>query len=299
MILVTGAAGLTGSAVIEEFARRGLPVRALIRRPAQVARFEGMPTVEAVTGDMLDPKSLRAALDGVDRALMISTAGLQMMDAQCTFIEAAKSAGVQHIVKVSGIDSGVGFDPYAFRAARWHAHIERYLKGSGVAWTLIRPTQFMQFYLPGTVTGVDPVARELVMPIGDSELNPVDIDDIARVAVELLHSHGHEGKSYFMTGPQALTMSEVVQDISRVTGTLFTYRPVTLEQKRRDLAAAGLPAEALDLLDELFSERARCRTSHVDVGTHEVFGVQPTTFAQFASKHAAEFLSYPAQAAAG
>jgi uncharacterized protein YbjT (DUF2867 family) len=299
MLLVTGAAGLTGSAVIDEFARRSLPVRALVRQPAQAARFEGLPTVEVAIGDMLDFASLPAALDGVDRALMISTAGLQMMDAQCTFIEAAKSAGVQHIAKVSGIDSGIGFDPYAFRAGRWHAHIERYLMRSGVAWTLIRPTQFMQFYLPSTVTGVDPVARELVMPIGDSELTPVDIADIAKVAVALLHSNGHEGKSYFMTGPQALTMTQAVDEISRATGANFTYRPVTLEQKRRDLAAAGLPSEALDLLDELFSERARCTTSYVDISTHELFGVQPTTFAQFARKHTAEFLSYPPQAAAG
>lgn len=297
MILVTGAAGLTGSAVIREFAHQGLPVRALVRHPAQAAQFASLPTVDVVTGDMLAPKTLSAALDGVDRALMISTAGVQMMDTQCTFIETAKSAGVQHIVKIAGIDSGIGFDPYAFRAGRWHAHIERYLEGSGIAWTHIRPVQFMQFYLPSTVTGVDPVKRELVMPIGDSELSPVDIDDIAKVAVALLHSQGHEGKRYFMTGPQALTMNQIVDQISHATGIPFTYRPVSLDEKRRQLAAAGLPAEALDLLDELFSERARCTKSHVDLSTHETFAVKPTSFAQFARRHAAEFLrSQPANA---
>lgn len=291
MILVTGAAGLTGSIVVREFARQGLPVRALVRQPAQAAHFDALPTLEVVTGDMLAPKTLSAALDGVDRALMISTAGVQMMDTQCTFIEAAKSAGVQHIVKIAGIDSGIGFDPYAFRAGRWHAHVERYLEGSGIAWTHIRPVQFMQFYLPSTVTGVDPVRRELVMPIGDSELSPVDIDDIAKVAVALLNSQGHEGKRYFMTGPEALTMSQVADRISEATGTAFVYRNVSLDEKRRQLAAAGLPAEALDLLDELFSERARCTKSYVDLSTHETFGVEPTSFAQFARRHAAEFLS--------
>src|SRR5437763_13973498 len=130
-----------------------------------------------------------------------------MINTQCTFIEASKSAGVQHIVKISGIDSGIGFDPYAFRAGRWHAHVERYLERSGIAWTHIRPVQLMQFYLPSTVTGVDPIRRELVMPIGDSELSPVDIDDIAKVAVALRQSQGHEGKRYCMTGPAAPTMS--------------------------------------------------------------------------------------------
>jgi uncharacterized protein YbjT (DUF2867 family) len=295
MILVTGAAGLTGSAVIREFARQGLPVRALVRQPAQAAQFEGLPTVDVVTGDMLSPSTLSSALDGVDRSLMISTAGVQMMDTQCTFIEAAKSAGVQHIVKIAGIDSGIGFDPYAFRAGRWHAYVERYLEGSGIGWTHIRPVQFMQFYLPNTVTGVDPIKRELVMPIGDSQLSPVDIDDIAEVAVALLHSQGHEGKRYFMTGPEALTMTQIVDRISLATGIPFAYRAVSLDEKRRQLAAAGLPPDALDLLDELFSERARCVKSYVDVSTHERFGVEPTSFAQFARQHAAEFL--PRQAA--
>ena len=290
MILVTGAAGLTGSIVVHEFARHGLPVRALVRQPAQAAQFDALPTVDVVTGDMLAPKTLAPALDGVDRALMISTAGVQMIDTQCTFIEAAKSAGVRHIVKIAGIDSGIGFDPYAFRAGRWHAHVERYLEGSGLAWTHIRPVQFMQFYLPSTVTGVDPIRRELVMPIGDSELSPVDIGDIAKVAVALLQSQGHDGKRYFMTGPEALTMSAVVDRISQATGSAFAYRAVSLDEKRRQLAAAGLPAEALDLLDELFSERARCTKSYVDLSTHETFGVEPTSFAQFARRHAAEFL---------
>ena len=291
MILVTGASGLTGSAVIREFARQGLPVRALVRDPGKAALFDGLPTVDVATGDMLQPKSLGAALDNINRVLMISTAGVQMMDTQCTFIEAAKAAGVAHIVKISGIDSGIGFDPFAFRAGRWHAHIERYLEGSGLTWTHIRPTQFMQFYLPATVTGVDPVKRQLVLPIGDSELAPVDIDDIAKVAVALLDSDGHEGKSYFMSGPHALTMTEVVDQISQATGAPFVYLNVSFDQKRQELAAGGLPPEALDLLEELFRERHRCTKSVVDISTHKAFGVEATTFAQFARRHAGAFVS--------
>jgi uncharacterized protein YbjT (DUF2867 family) len=141
-----------------------------------------------------------------------------------------------------------GIDGHAAPDHRWHAHVERYLEGSGIAWTHIRPVQFMQFYLPSTVTGIDPIQRELVMPIGDSELSPVDIDEIATVAVALLHSQGHEGKRYFMTGPEALTMSQIVDRISQATGTAFIYRAVSLDEKRRQLAAAGLPAKALDAI---------------------------------------------------
>lgn len=298
MFLVTGAAGLTGSIVVREFARQGIPVRALIRNPAKATLFDGLSGVEVVVGDMLRPNTLKPALEGVERALMISTAGMDMMDTQCTFIEAAKAAGVPHVVKYSGIDSGIGFDPYAFRAGRWHAHVERYLEGSGLAWTHLRPTQFMQFYLPATVTGVDAITRELVMPIGGSQLAPVDIEDTAKVAVALLRDGGHRGQSHYMSGPEALTMSEVVDRISAATGTNFRYTEVSLEEKRKQLADLGVPAPALDLLDELLAERRRCTTSRVDLSTHNTFGVLPTTFEQFARKHAAEFVAPPAAAAA-
>jgi uncharacterized protein YbjT (DUF2867 family) len=293
MILVTGTTGLAGSAVIREFARQQLPVRALVRNPTKAAMFDGLPTVEVVHGDMLRPETLGAAFDGVDRALMISTAEVQMVDTQCTFIEAAKAAGVPHIVKYSGIDSGIGFEPGAFRASRWHAQVERYLERSGLAWTHLQPTQFMQFYLPGTPTGVDPARRQLVVPIGTSELAPVDIDDIAKVAVALLRAGGHLGKSYYLSGPQALTMTDVVEQISDATGTTFRYADVSFADKRNELAAAGLPPDALDLLDELFRERRRCATSKVDLSTHETFGVEPTSFADFARRHAAAFLGQP------
>jgi uncharacterized protein YbjT (DUF2867 family) len=293
MILVTGATGLAGSAVIREFAQQQLPVRALVRNPAKAAMFDGLATVEVIEGDMLRPQTLAAAFEGVDRALMISSPREQMVDTQCTFIDAAKAAGVLHIVKFSGMDSGIGFDHDAFRASRWHGQVERYLEGSGLAWTHLRPTQFMQYYLPGTLTGVDPTKRELVMPIGASELAPVDIEDIAKVAVALLRAGGHQRKSYYMSGPQALTMTEVVEQISEATGTTFRYSDVSFEQKRTELVAAGLPPDAIDLLDELFKERRRCTKSTVDLNTHKTFGVEPTTFAQFAWRHATGFLRQP------
>jgi nucleoside-diphosphate-sugar epimerase len=153
--------------------------------------------------------------------------------------------------------------------------------------------QCCRYYLPGTLTGVDPTKRELVVPIGASELAPVDIEDIAKVAVALLRAGGHQRKSYYMSGPQALTMTEVVEQISEATGTTFRYTDVSFEQKHTELVAAGLPPDAIDLLDELFRERRRCTKSTVDLNTRKTFGVEPTTFAQFARLHATAFLRQP------
>jgi uncharacterized protein YbjT (DUF2867 family) len=98
-----------------------------------------------------------------------------------------------------------------------------------------------------------------------------------------------------MTGPEALTTTEVVEQICAATGQTFRHVKVSLEEKRQSLAAAGFPPEVVDLLDELFSERRRCTNSTVDLNAHETFGVEPTTFAQFARRNAAAFLAKPAR----
>jgi nucleoside-diphosphate-sugar epimerase len=123
----------------------------------------------------------------------------------------------------------------------------------------------------------------------NARLSPVDIEDIAKVAFALLRSSGHEGKSYDMTGPEALTMAEIAEQISQATGRTIEYVNITLEEYRRAVLAAGASPERADGFVELWSERRKCSESRVYLGTHEAFGVQPTTFAEFALRNAAVF----------
>lgn len=291
--LITGTTGTAGSIVIREFARQGVPVRALVRDSERARRgrlaLEAMPNVEIVEGDMGRPETLGKAFEGVDRALMISSPRDDMVETQCTFIDAARAAGVRHIVKFGGKESGTTFDPQRFRGTRWHLEIEAHLENSGLDWTHLRPSQFMQFYLPGTLTGVDLDKRALVMPIGESRLAPVDIEDIAKVAVAMMDAEGIEGKAYDMTGPEALTGTEIAERISEATGTPFRYEPVTMEEKKTLHSAEGLPPEVVDLLAEIYAERANSSQSQVRLATHQAFGVDPTTFAAFANRNAAAF----------
>jgi uncharacterized protein YbjT (DUF2867 family) len=289
MILVTGATGLSGSAVIREFARQNSPVRALVRSRAKARAFETFSAVEVVEGDMLRPETLEAALDGVDRVLMISSARERMLQTQCMFIDACKEAGVRHIVKFSGKESGVGFNPKNFGSTWEHEHIEDYLERSGLAWTHLRPSQFMQFYLPQAPTGVDIAENALLLPMENARLSPVDIEDIAKVAFALLRSSGHEGKSYDMTGPEALTMTEVTERISQAIGKTIRYINITLEEKKQAWLAAGIPPERVGTVGEVLVERRKWSESRVYLDTHKAFGVQPTTFAEFARRNAAVF----------
>lgn len=289
MILVTGAAGRSGTAVVREFARQGVPVRALVRDPAKGQALASLPGVQVVTADMLRPDTLGPAFDGVERALMISGARQRLVDTQCAFIDAAKAAGVPHIVKFSGAESGIGFDAQAFRGTRAHEDVERYLEHSGLAWTHLRPSQFMQNYL---LEHARSIAAEgaLYAPMGDATIAPIDIEDVAKIAVAVLRADGQERVRYDMTGPEALTMHDVAHRISASIERPVRYVDVTPDEYRRRLAAAGFPADFVEILEEAYAERRKRPLSRLAIGAHERFGVPPTTFAAFARRNAREFL---------
>jgi uncharacterized protein YbjT (DUF2867 family) len=101
----------------------------------------------------------------------------------------------------------------------------------------------MQFYLPPVPTAVNVAKSVLLLPMKNARLSPVDIEDIAKVAFALLHSEGHESKSYDMTGPEALTMTEVAERISQEIGKPFRYVNISMEETRQTWLAAGIPSD--------------------------------------------------------
>jgi PPOX class probable F420-dependent enzyme len=285
MILVTGTTGLSGSAVIRACVDARLPVRALVRDPAKTSAQSVPSTVEVVLGDMLKPATLEGALDGVERVLMISGPEERMVETQCTFIDAAKRAGVRHIVKLSGMGC---WATATFRFARMHAEIERYLEGSGVAWTHLRPSTFMQTFLREVPTIVN--GGTLNLPMADAKLSPVDVGDIAEVALAVLRGDGHEGGRYEMTGPEALSMNEVAERIAAAIDRPVRYVDTHPVDYRNTLIGAGIPGYFADAMDELFSERRRgVDESSVDLSTHEAFEVNPTPFSEFVRRNADVF----------
>ena len=286
MILVTGATGQAGSAVIREFARQHHAVRALVRSRAKAQAFETLPTVELVEGDMLHPETLADALSGVDRVLLISSPDQQMVETQCTFIDAARAAGVRHIVKFSGSTTALD-SPFLF--SRMHAEIEQYLERSGLTWTHLRPSQFMTEYVREVPTIV--TAGALFLPLEDTKLTPVDMDDIAQAAFTLLTTAGHEGKTYMMSGPEALSMAEIAEQISLAIDKTVRYVNISPADRNAALLAAGLPAYLVDALDVQSGERRKGANGEAVVHpeTHIALGIRPTPFAEFARRHATDF----------
>src|SRR6266566_7675935 len=285
MILLTGATGLAGSFIANEFVRQREFVRVLVRNRAKAAGLEKVPTVEIVEGDMSRPSSLGSALDGVDRVLMISAPLMDMVETQCTFIEASKAAGVRHVIKFSGLDSR---RDTAFPFGLMHKEIEEHLEKSGLAWTHLRPTGFMQEYLREAPSIINEAAFYLAL--GDVRLNPIDLVDVGKIGFLLLRDGGHEGARLHLTGPEALTMTEVADRISRAVGQTVRYVAVSLIQRRQALIAHGIPLEIADALDRQVEERLKGGIeSQVDLSTHRLFNVKPTTFLEFAQRNAEGF----------
>src|SRR6266704_7067668 len=218
MILVTGATGLNGKELLRVLSASGVAVRALVRNPAKAEAIAALPNVEIVQGDMAHPETLAAGLRGVDRAMLISSSDPMMLDVQTTFTDADNQAGVKHVVKLSGIMPELDS---AFRFARMHGEIERRLEASGMAFTHLRAGEFMPAYFRQVPSIVGKGA--LFLPMENARIASIDICDIAEVAATVLTSAGHEGKIYPLTGPEALSMTEVAERLSIATGKRIRY----------------------------------------------------------------------------
>jgi len=284
MILITGATGTTGRGVVGELRRLGAEgVRALVRDPAR-ADFIREAGFETVAGDFDRPETLGAALEGVERALLLTPPSMQTFEHQRAFIEAAARAGVRHVVKFSAFGADAGA-PGGF--AMWHGQAEDLLKASGLAWTMLRPNFFMQNLLgQAKQIASDGVIAQAA---GDGRASFIDTRDIAAVAARTLTEGGHEGQTYVLTGPEALSYDDVAAKLSRATGREIKYVPVLSEQFRETALAAEMPewfVAALERLNEVF---ASGEAAVVTDAVGRVGRKEPTTFDQFARDHAGAF----------
>ncbi|RBQ14562.1 SDR family NAD(P)-dependent oxidoreductase [Spongiactinospora rosea] len=233
---VTGASGQLGGRIARRLAERGASTRLVVRDPA---RAPSLPGAETAVAAYQDPGALRTALDGVGTLLLVSaTEAADRREQHVAAVDAAVAAGVTRIVYTSF----TGAAPDAtFTFARDHWHTEQHIRETGVGFTFLRDNLYLDL-LP-LFAGEDGVIRG---PAGEGRAGVVARDDIADAAVAVLLGEGHDGATYDLTGPQALTMAEVAAEITRATGRKVTYQAETLEEAYASRAVYGAPQWEVD-----------------------------------------------------
>jgi len=279
-VLVTGATGTIGRDVAKRLSEGGVSVRAGIRDQAK-ARKE-LADIVLIPFDFENEKTFSGALEGVEKVFLLPPLLPNQLEVMNVFVDAAKRAGVRHIVKLSAIGVDDQTQP---TAVKWHGANERYIRESGVAFTFLRPNSFMQNF----ITYFPPRNGAIYLPWGNGTASFVDTRDIASVAAKALTSDGHGGRIYTLTGPATLGIAEVALILSQVTGREFKYVDVPEAAARDGMLQAGVPQWQVELVMELHAVNKQNRWSAVTSDIEKVTGTPPTDFAQFARDHADKF----------
>lgn len=281
-ILVTGGTGTVGSILLDKLTAEGASVRALVRSHSKAESIKARG-IEAVIGDLSKPDTLPPALDGADKVFLLTSPEERQSELQRNLIEAARRAGVSHLVKLSAIGAG----PNTPRLIEDHYRIEREIESAGLPYTHLRPNGFMQNMLMFASAIREQGA--FYAPLGDARVSYVDARDVASVAAAVLTSDGHEGRAYEITGPEALSYKEVAQEFSSVLGKDVQYVDVPLEAARASMLGSGISSWLADSLVGLFEFYREGRAEMVTGVVREVTGNQPITLNQFIRDHVEAF----------
>ena len=243
LIAVTGATGGLGGRVARRLAGRGVGQRLVVRDAARAPRLDGAEVAVATYGDA---EAMRRALDGVAVLLLVSASeDRERVKLHTTAVDAAVAAGVERVVYTSFYGAA---PDCTFTFGRDHWHTEQALEASGLRHTFLRDNLYIDF-LP-LLAGADGVIRG---PGGDGRVAAVARDDIADAAVAVLLGDGgdgdpgrHDGRTYDMTGPEALTLAEIAGELSRFAGRPIGYQEETLEEAYASRASYGAPDWEVD-----------------------------------------------------
>jgi (4-alkanoyl-5-oxo-2,5-dihydrofuran-3-yl)methyl phosphate reductase len=280
VVLVTGATGTVGREVVAQLLAAGEKVRALTRNPSRAQLDE---QVEVVAGDFNQPETLAKAVEGVESIFSLAF-GPQLAIQEASLAQAGKKAGARHIVKLSALRPG---GEARSTIATWHLASERAIQNLGIAWTFVQPGAFMS----NALNWRDSIERQgkVFSNYGDGKVAYIHPRDIAAVAVRALTEPGHEGKAYPVTGPEALSVGDVVQLLSEAVGKPIEYVPISDDAAREGMQKAGLPIFLIDALLPFASFVRSGKGAEILPTVEQVIGRKPLTFADWAGEHAADF----------
>lgn len=280
MILVTGATGKTGSEAVRLLRQRAIPVRALVRNPAKAAAL-AEAGAEIAVGDLAAPPAIDDAMRGVTTVVLISPGRPAQ---ELNVVHSAARAGVKQVVKITS--NATADSPIARR--RWHAEIEAGLTASGLSHTLLRSNAHMQNFL--ALAPSIAKTSSFGSSAGAGRVGLVDARDVGAVAAEIAAAPGgHTGKTYWLTGPELLSYSDVAAVFSTVLHRLVTFRALSHEEDKAAMIRAGVPEPVAEMNAQAFSMIAEGDAAWITDDVASLLGRPARTFEQFATDHAAAF----------
>jgi uncharacterized protein YbjT (DUF2867 family) len=277
MILVTGATGNVGKELVEQLLAEDARVRVLVRDERKVAHLGNR--VERAVGNLDKPETLVAAMRGIGRLFFVTPDTQQVVN----LLEIAKQAGVKHVVKQSTIEADRSLGP-----GNWHREQEELIKAAGFAWTILRPTMMMVNTIEWWAATIKSQSA-VYFPGGKGKVSPVDPRDVAAVACKVLTRPGHEGQTYELTGPELLTIADMVQILGKVLGKRIRYVNVPVFLAAISLRRFGLPRRVVKGLVETLGALRRSEYAYVTDAVERVGGHRPRTFEGWCRDHIAAF----------
>lgn len=241
MILVTGATGNVGSEIARQLIARDAAFRIYVRDAEKAAAMIGADGYQTALGDFSDEAAFASALEGVDAVYMVTNqsdafkADLQRM------VQQVQKAGVGRFVMLSAEgdpDSDIFF-------VRRTGELEAIVRDTDLDWTFLRPDWFMQNFAGFVAAGM------VAFPDGPGKTSFVDVRDVAEVAIKALTEAGHSGRTYRLTGPDAMTFAGAAARISAELGREVPFVGITPEQMRDGLIAQGAEAWYADMNAEM------------------------------------------------
>ena len=271
-IAVTGATGFVGGHVARLLAEAGVEQRLLARTPEKAPKLPGARVVRSSYADRTDALE---ALAGVEVLFMVSgTESADRLEQHFAFIDAAQAAGVQHVVYTSFLSAA---PDAVFTLARDHAATEARIRDSGMSWTFLRDSFYLDF-LDG-LPGEDGVIRG---PAGDGRVSAVARLDVARTAATVLQQPAaHRDATYTLTGPEALTMSEVAAILSEARGTRVTYYEETIDEAYQSRERYNAPSWEVDAWVSTYSAIATGALAPVTDDVQRVTGQTAISLEEF------------------
>ena len=282
-ILVTGATGTVGSEVVRQPSTKGETVKAAARS-ANDTVFRNLNRVQIVRLDYNDQSTLTAAFEDIERLFLLTPFHSNMVDITSNLVNEAKNAKVKYIVKLSvmGADAEPGIT-----SSRLHRQAEKIIEESGIPYTFLRSTGFMQNFINFYGQTIRS-QNAFYAPAGDAKVSFVDVRDIAAVAVQALTSNNgkHEGKAYNITGGEALSYGQAAEILSKQLGKKVNYVNIADEDARKAMKDMNMDKWTINSLIELFEITRAGYASAISPVIEQITGNKPISFSQFASDNA-------------